>query len=300
MPRPARRTSGFTLIELLVAIGIIALLLAVLLPALSGVRGQARSTVCRSNLRSLMLGILAYANNSNDCIIPSYNLTGVSGGVQRPLDGWGPILDKWNFITGTRQVPGNPFCCPDTRDLAGISSGQTGTNSDNPKGYMDWPAVRTPSQNYATAIPSLGYHKIVRVGYWINAENPIGAPRLFTQGAHFTGSVGYGPDPEGKIMRHDHFGNLRRPAHLIALADGLYAGKQEATRLGSRDLRIGYRHAGGVGSANVAFADGHVGSVAGDRFPRKLHDGASLAQIREENLGDRPTVYSDPETLLRP
>ena len=58
------RKKGFTLVELLVVIAIIGILMALLFPAFAAVRGAARSTQCKSNLRQFAICLLAKASNS--------------------------------------------------------------------------------------------------------------------------------------------------------------------------------------------------------------------------------------------
>lgn len=297
-PHERPRARSFTLVELLVVVAIIALLAAILFPALGRAREQARTTQCLANVRGIMAAILAYAAENHDLVIPSYNMTGVAASINQRLDGWGPILDREQFATGTRQTAGNLLACPDTAEVAGVASGQTGADMDNPLGYMEWPAVITPTQNFSAPIPERGFDRILRVSYWMNAENLIGAPRDIIPGIHFSVSVGYGPDANGYIAKPNRFSEFKRTSRVIAIADGLYAGRQEVTRLGDRDCRIGYRHRGGVGRANVGYADGHASFLLGDRFPRRFTGNVPLEIIRNENLGDQPTIYSDPERFL--
>ncbi|MCK4999339.1 MAG: type II secretion system protein [Anaerohalosphaera sp.] len=61
-----QRRKGFTLIELLVVISIIAMLLAILMPALGKVKEKAKSVVCRTNTRQLSLAFVMYAMENDD------------------------------------------------------------------------------------------------------------------------------------------------------------------------------------------------------------------------------------------
>ncbi|MGH7243781.1 MAG: type II secretion system protein [Phycisphaerales bacterium] len=298
-----KSAAAFTLIELLVVIAIIALLIGVLLPALGAARKAARATVCLNSQRQTAIGMHTYAGDHKEIVIPSYNMSDTTG--VNPCDGWAPILDRDGYIAGGVQTKSTVFYCPETIDVEGMATGQTGTDPFLPKGWMDWPNMRTGSKNSPVLIPDRGFNRIIRVSYWINADNPIGQAKAFTPDTYFTSSAGYGPSPapQSAFMTYTRFSAFKRPSSLIATADGLYAGRQSDNKVGTLNCRIGYRHPGaGGGAANVAFADGHASIVTARDFPRALPasatDTVGIAATREENSYGKPTIYADPDKAL--
>src|SRR5437762_38815 len=99
---------AFTLVELLVVIGIIALLISVLLPALSAAREQANKVKCASNLHQIGLANLMYAN-VNGGALPTLFIPRVIGGSGRgggttvflATSSWGPNAGGVTDASGT-------------------------------------------------------------------------------------------------------------------------------------------------------------------------------------------------------
>ena len=107
MQWPKRTKDGFTLVELLVVIGIIALLIAILMPALSRARKQALAVSCGSNSRQVTYAALAYANDWNERLptrinnlywLSAYPLCWLSYTTRLPVIGW-DTATIWDFNT---------------------------------------------------------------------------------------------------------------------------------------------------------------------------------------------------------
>ena len=126
-----KKQPRFTLIELLVVIAIIAILAAMLLPALSAARERARSSSCLNLLKQMALANLMYANDNKDSIVCGYLKQGAASGVSAI---WAAYLSGYNEH---KKIDGpspygvtffKSFDCPSAGDISFESYKNKGKN----------------------------------------------------------------------------------------------------------------------------------------------------------------------------
>ena len=100
-----RSRPGFTLVELLVVIGIIALLISILLPALNKAREHANTIKCASNLHSIAQGFYIYLANNKDTFPPAYLYVGhdIKDGIQTPTSAVNGYIHWSSYIYGAKN-----------------------------------------------------------------------------------------------------------------------------------------------------------------------------------------------------
>lgn len=120
-----RAPAGFTLIELLVVISIIALLVGLLMPALSWARRQARSAACQSNLHQMAVGLTNYLGDNNG-ILPHVLPLGTFGEEEEE-----DLLETLDDYFSDTSI----FTCPD--DDTGVAL-ELGSSYDYWPGWIMW------------------------------------------------------------------------------------------------------------------------------------------------------------------
>ena len=253
----ASRTA-FTLVELLVVIGIIAVLISVLLPALSRARAQASSVACQANLRQIALAVTMYANANRGKLPPGYTLAAAPLSTLVSVDStWAStlilarLLPDQKRTVATDASGSSVFRCPD-----GIDKLLDAADYAYLQGQPRMPRCASgQAQDYSVgqyfgpndAGVNTAYY--VQTNYSANAvaNNPINFYPFDLIATPSSAST-----PKRISM-------IRNPANVIAIYDG--AGLHN-----KNDCRVSARHLRNT-ATNVMFLDGHVTSMPNREIP---------------------------------